>query len=267
MQAELAEAAGEEIAMEANRVVSEAEWLEARRALLVQEKAHMRAGDALAGERRSLPWMKIEKHYVFDTARGSRTLAELFEDRSQLIVHHFMFAPHWEAACPGCSFQAEHVDGPARHLGHHNVTILAVSRAPLAKLLAYRERMGWQFEWVSSFESDFNYDFHVSFGKEQIEQRRIDYNFGTITTDPRYIDEELPGISVFARDEAGAVFLTYSAYARGLDALLGTNHYLDTTPEGRNDAAYPNWPRRHDEYPNDVSGNRPCHESSTRKAT
>ena len=247
--------------MQANRIVSQEEWLEARRALLMHEKAHMRAGDALAERRRALPWVKIDKNYVFDTARGSKTLAELFGDHSQLIVHHFMFAPHWEAACPGCSFQAEHVDGPARHLEHHNVTIVAVSRAPLAKLMAYRERMSWRFEWVSSFGSDFNYDFHVTFRKEQVEERKIDYNFGTITADPRYIDEELPGVSVFAKDEAGDVFLTYSTYARGLDTLLDTNHYLDVTPEGRNDAAYPNWPRRHDEYPSEKSGNRPCNES------
>jgi len=251
--------------MQANRIVSQEEWLDARRALLVREKAHMRAGDALAEERRALPWVKLQKTYAFDTERGRKSLAELFDGRPQLIVHHFMFAPEWEAACPGCSFQAEHVDGPARHLAHHNVTIVAVSRAPLAKILAYRQRMGWHFPWVSSFGSDFNYDFHVSFRKEQIAQRKVDYNFGTITTDPRYIDEELPGVSVFARNEAGDVFLTYSTYARGLDMLLDTHHYLDVTPEGRNGAAYPNWPRRHDEYPSDARNSatpdRPCHKS------
>lgn len=219
--------------MEPSSVVSQDEWLEARRALLAKEKAHMRAGDALAKERRALPWVKIEKTYTFDTENGRKTLADLFDGRPQLIVHHFMYAPEWDAACPGCSFQAEHVDGPARHLAQHNVTILAVSRAPLAKLLAYRKRMGWHFDWVSSFGSDFNYDFHVSFRKEQVAQGRIDYNFGTITVDPRYIDEELPGLSVFAKNAAGEVFLTYSTYARGLDALLDTNHYLDVTPEGR----------------------------------
>jgi len=240
-------------------VVSQEEWMAARRALLIREKAHMRAGDTLAQARRTLPWMKLEKTYAFDTERGRKTLAELFEDRSQLIVHHFMFAPEWDAACPGCSFQAEHVDGPAPHLAHHNAGIVAVSRAPLDKILAYRERMGWRFPWVSSFGSDFNYDFHVSFRKEQIAQGEVDYNFGTIKTDPRYIDEELPGLSVFAKSAAGEVFLTYSTYARGLDALLGTNHYLDLTPEGRNRGAYPNWPRRHDEY--GPTAKRPCHES------
>jgi predicted dithiol-disulfide oxidoreductase (DUF899 family) len=178
----------------------------------------------------------------------------------QLIVHHFMFAPEWAAACPGCSFQAEHVDGPAPHLRQHNVTIVAVSRAPLAKILAYRERMGWRFDWVSSFGSDFNYDFHVSFRKEQIEQGQVDYNFGTITADPRYIEEELSGLSAFARNEAGDVFLTYSTYARGLDALLTTNHYLDIAPEGRNRGAYKNWPRRHDEYP--LQAHKACHTAS-----
>lgn len=235
--------------MKPHKTVSREEWLEARRALLEKEKAYMREGDRLAAERRELPRLRIEKSYTFDTEQGRKTLGELFEGRGQLIVHHLMQGPEWNAACPGCSFQAEHIDGPARHLPHHNVTIVAVSRAPLARILSYRKRMGWRFEWVSSFGSEFNYDFHVSFTKEQIEQRRIDYNFGTITTDSRYIDEELPGLSVFSKDEDGSVFLTYSTYARGLDMLLGTNHYLDLTPEGRDEAGYPGWPRRHDEYP------------------
>jgi predicted dithiol-disulfide oxidoreductase (DUF899 family) len=238
----------EEGAMKPNKIVSQEEWLTARKALLEKEKAHMREGDRLAAERRGLPWLKIEKSYTFETAQGRRTLADLFNGRGQLIVHHLMYEPDWNAACPGCSFQAEHIDGPAQHLPHHNATIVAVSRAPLAKILAYKSRMGWRFEWVSSFGSDFNYDFHVSFTKEQIDQRRIDYNFGTITTDGRYISEELPGLSVFLKDEGGNVLLTYSTYARGLDMLLGTHHYLDLTPEGRNEAGYPGWPRRHDEY-------------------
>ena len=235
--------------MQSNPIVSQEEWLAARRTLLAKEKAHMRAGDALAVERRALPWLKIEKRYTFDTPGGRRTLAELFDGHQQLIVHHLMFAPDWEAACPGCSFQAEHIDGPARHLQHHNVKILAVSRAPLEKLLAYRRRMQWQFDWVSSFESDFNYDFHVSFTKDQVSQGRIEYNSGTITVDPRYVSEELPGVSVFAAGKDGEVFLTYSTFARGLDMLLTADHYLDLTAEGRNETAYPGWPRRHDEYP------------------
>ncbi len=234
--------------MKPDKTVSREEWLAARKRLLEKEKAHMRAGDRLAAERRELPWLRIEKGYAFETEQGRKTLADLFNGRGQLVVHHLMYGPEWSAACPSCSFQAEHIDGPAQHLCHHNVTIVAVSRAPLAKILAYRKRMGWRFDWVSSFGSDFNYDFHVSFTKEQIEQRRIDYNFGTITTDSRYISEELPGLSVFLKDE-GRILLTYSTYARGLDMLLGTHHYLDLTAEGRNETGYPGWPHRHDEYP------------------
>ena len=235
--------------MKPNKIVSREDWLRMRKALLEKEKSHMREGDRLATERRALPWLRIEKTYAFDTQQGRRTLADLFDGRRQLLVHHLMYGPEWNAACPGCSFQAEHIDGPAWHLPHHNVTIVAVSRAPLPKILAYRKRMGWRFEWVSSFGSDFNYDCHVSFTKEQIDQRRIDYNFGTITTDSRYLSEELPGLSVFLKDQAGEILLTYSTYARGLDMLLGTHHYLDLTPEGRNEPDYPGWPRRHDEYP------------------
>ena len=235
--------------MQPNPIVSQDEWLAARTALLAKEKAHMRAGDALAAERRALPWLRIEKSYEFDTASGRRALGELFDGCDQLIVHHLMFAPEWEAACPGCSFQAEHIDGPARHLKHHNVKIVAVSRAPLEKIRAYQQRMGWAFDWVSSFASDFNYDCRVSFTKDQIREGRIQYNAGTITTDPRYLSEELPGVSVFAAGEGGQLFLTYSTFARGLDMLLTADHYLDLTPEGRNEKAYPSWPRRHDEYP------------------
>jgi predicted dithiol-disulfide oxidoreductase (DUF899 family) len=234
--------------MQPSKVVSPEEWTAARRALLEKEKAHMRDGDALAAERRALPWVNVEKAYMFDTTDGPRSLAELFAGRDQLIVHHLMYAPDWSAACPGCTFQAEHIDGPAPHLERHNVRIIAVSRAPLDKLLAYKARMGWRFEWVSTRGEDFNHDFRVTFTKDDVAQGRIDYNFGTIVTDPRYLSEELPGVSVFCKDAAGEVFHTYSTYARGLDMLLGTNHYLDLTPEGRNGGAYPNWPRRRDEY-------------------
>ena len=208
----------------------------------------MRDGDALAAERRALPWVKVEKAYVFDTTDGPKSLTELFDGRRQLIVHHLMYAPEWNAACPGCTFQAEHIDGPAPHLDRHDVRIIAVSRAPLDKLLAYKARMGWRFEWMSTRGEDFNRDFRVTFTEDEIAKGRIDYNFGTIVTDPRYLDRDLPGVSVFYKDEAGEVFHTYSTYARGLDALLGANHYLDITPEGRNDGAYPNWPSRRDEY-------------------
>jgi predicted dithiol-disulfide oxidoreductase (DUF899 family) len=243
----------EKRAMPSSKVVSREEWLAARVALLAREKAHMREGDALAAQRRALPWVKVEKAYVFDTPEGKKTLPELFGGHDQLIVHHLMYDPAWSAACPGCTFQAEHIDGPRPHLERHNVKILAVSRAPLEKLLAYKARMGWNFEWVSSQRADFNYDFHVSFTDEEIAAGRVDYNFGTIQTDPRYLTQELPGVSVFYRNAEGEVFHTYSTYARGLDALLGANHYLNITPEGRDDAAYPNWPRRRDEYDNPPS--------------
>jgi len=234
--------------MQPSKTVSREEWLIARKALLDQEKAHMRAGDALAAARRALPWVKVDKVYMFETESGPQSLLDLFGGREQLIVHHLMFAPDWNAACPGCSFQAEHIDGPAPHLARHNVRIVAASRAPLDKILAYKARMGWRFDWVSTGDGDFNRDFKVVFSEDEIAAGRIDYNFGTIAVDPRYIDRDLPGISVFSRDEKNQVFHTYSTYARGLDALLGTNHYLDITPEGRNRGAYPNWPRRRDEY-------------------
>jgi predicted dithiol-disulfide oxidoreductase (DUF899 family) len=224
------------------KIVSQQDWLAARRALLEKEKAYMRAGDALAAERRTLPWVRVEKAYTFDTADGPQTLAGLFDGKRQLIVHHLMYAPDWNAACPGCSFQAEHIDGPAPHLERHDVRIVAVSRAPLEKLLAYKARMGWRFEWVSSGD-DFNHDFRVTFTEAEIASGRVDYNFASIATDPGDAGRDFPGISVFHRDADGAVFHTYSTYARGLDALLGAHHYLDLTPEGRNGAAYPKWPR------------------------
>jgi predicted dithiol-disulfide oxidoreductase (DUF899 family) len=231
-----------------SKVVSREEWLTARKELLAKEKAHLRAGDAIAADRRALPWVKIEKAYLFDTEIGPKSLPELFGRCQQLIVHHLMYAPDWNAGCPSCSFQAEHIDGPAPHLERHNVQIIAVSSAPVAKLLAYKARMGWHFPWVSCSGNDFNHDFRVTFTEDAVAAGRIDYNFGTITTEPRYLSRELPGVSVFYKNEASEVFHTYSTYARGLDMLLGTHHYLDLTPEGRNRRAYPNWPRRHDEY-------------------
>ena len=229
-------------------IVSRDEWLVARKALLIKEKEHMRAGDRLSAERRALPWVEVDKEYVFDTPDGKKTLADLFEGRSQLIVHHLMYHPDWDAACAGCSFQADHIDGPGQHLAHHDVRIVAVSRAPLAKLVAYKRRMGWRFDWVSSYGSDFNYDFHVSFTREQLEHGKVEYNYGLVDG-----YDELPGVSVFRKNQDGQVFHTYSPYARGLDAILGGNHYLDLTPQGRSDEDYPDWPRRHDEYADEGS--------------
>jgi predicted dithiol-disulfide oxidoreductase (DUF899 family) len=231
-----------------SKVVSQEEWIAARRALLAKEKVHMRAGDVIAAERRALPWVKVETPYMFDTESGPKTLPELFGHCDQLIVHHLMYAPEWDAGCPSCSYQAEHIDGPAQHLEQRGVRIIATSSAPLHKLLAYRARMGWRFPWVSPQSEDFNRDFRVTFTADEVAAGRVDYNFGTIATDPRYLSRELPGVSVFYKIEAGEVFHTYSTYARGLDALLGIHHYLDITPEGRDKRRHPNWPRRHDEY-------------------
>jgi predicted dithiol-disulfide oxidoreductase (DUF899 family) len=229
-------------------VVARDEWLAARRDLLLEEKEHMRRGDEVAAARRAMPWLRVDKTYTFDTAAGPRSLADLFGGQRQLIVHHLMFHPDWEAACDGCSFQAEHIDGPRPHLEHNDVAIVAVSRAPLAKIEAYKRRMGWSFPWVSSHGSGFNFDFHVSFPRADVERGRIDYNFGTITDDKRYSSEELPGVSVFARDGDGQVFHTYSTYARGLDALLGAHAYFDITPNGRKLIDAPGGLKRHDEY-------------------
>jgi predicted dithiol-disulfide oxidoreductase (DUF899 family) len=228
------------------KIVSRDAWLVARKALLTKEKEHMRAGDRLSEERRALPWVKVEKAYDFEAPEGRKTLADLFEGQTQLIVHHLMFHPDWEAACPGCSFQADHIDGPGQHLEHHDARIVAVSRAPLARLEAYKRRMGWRFECVSSYGSDFNYDFHVSFTREQLEDGKVEYNYGRVEG-----YDELPGVSVFYKEQDGQVLHTYSTYARGLDAILGGDHYLDLTPKGRCGSDYPNWPRRHDEYEED----------------
>lgn len=230
------------------RIVSRDEWIEARRALLEKEKEHTRARDALNAERRRLPRVRVEKEYVFNTTEGPRTLAELFEDRSQLIVHHFMFGPGWEAGCPGCSFTADHMEGALVHLEHHDVSLVRISRAPLAELEAYRQRMGWRVKWVSSFDSDFNYDYHVSFTPEEIAGGEIHYNYRTI----RETMEELSGISVFYRDADGDVFHTYSTFARGDELVDSTYMLLDMTPWGRNETGswynLGDWVRRHDEY-------------------
>ena len=230
-------------------IVSRDTWLEARRALLDQEKALTRQQDALNAARQRLPWVRIERDYAFETAAGTKTLAALFDGRSQLITYHFMFGPDWDAGCTGCSFLADHIDGANQHLRHHDVTLIAVSRAPLAKLLAYRARMGWRFDWVSSAGSSFNHDFGVSFTAAERASGEKRYNFGTIAPGM----DELPGISVFAKDAAGAVFHTYSAYARGDERSLGAYMFLDITPNGRNENGphgnLMDWVKRHDEYP------------------
>ena len=227
-------------------VVSQAEWLTARRALLAKEKEAVRLRDEVNAQRLALPWVRVEKRYTFDTAAGRKTLAELFASRSQLIIYHFMLGPGWEAGCPGCSFLADHLDGALPHLEHHDVTLTAVSRAPLAEIAAYKARMGWRFPWVSSHGSDFNYDYHVSFTPEDLADGKVFYNFAEI--DAAQAAPELPALSAFYKDEAGEVFHTYSSYARGPEELIGTLMILDRAPKGRNETTIMDFVRRHDEY-------------------
>ncbi|UFI06632.1 DUF899 domain-containing protein [Roseibium aggregatum] len=227
-----------------NAVVSHEDWLAARRDLLQKEKELTHLRDSVASERLALPWERIEKDYVFDTLDGPRSLAGLFEGRSQLVVQHFMFAPGWKEGCPSCSFMADHADGMNLHLANHDVTMIAVSRAPLADIERYRKRMGWTFGWVSSFGSDFNYDFQVSFTPEEVASGHIDYNFGGWNM----TGEEWPGVSAFIKNEAGEVFRTYSTYGRGVEVMMGTYAMLDLTPKGRNEARGMDWVRRHDRY-------------------
>lgn len=232
--------------MSQHPVVSREEWLAASRALLAREKEATRLRDRINAERLALPWVKVETPYRFDTPAGTRTLAELFGGRSQMIVYHFMLGPGWIAGCPGCSFLADHLDGALPHLDHHDVTLLAVSRARLAEIEAYRRRMGWRFPWVSSFGSDFNHDFHVSFTKDELARGTVFYNFAETAT--AKANDELPGLSAFIKDEAGEVFHTYSSYGRGPEELIGTLMILDRAPKGRNERTTLDFVRRHDEY-------------------
>jgi predicted dithiol-disulfide oxidoreductase (DUF899 family) len=225
-------------------VVSRAEWLAARRELLRHEKAHTRAGDQLAIERRALPWVKVEKDYTFEGPRGALSLSDLFAGRSQLIVYHFMFEPGWKEGCKSCSFLSDHIDGANRHLAFHDVTLLAVSRAPWRELQPFKQRMGWRFDWLSSFGSDFNYDYHVSPTPEEIAAGRRDYNFSPTSGG----NGDWPGLSVFYKNERGEIFHTYSAYARGGDIFIGAHNYLDITPKGRNEVTTMDWVRHHDKY-------------------
>lgn len=227
-------------------VVSREEWLQARRALLLKEKAHTRARDALNAERQALPWVKLDKDYAFDTETGRKTLAQLFDGRGQLMIYHFMLGPDWEAGCPGCSFMADHFDGMLTHLNHHDVTLVAVSRAPLPKIQAYKRRMGWRFPWASAHDGDFNQDFHVSFTPDDLAGGTVNYNFTDLPAAQGH--DELPGLSAFYRDADGAVFHTYSTYARGPEELIGTLMILDRAPLGRNEEGTMGFVKRHDEY-------------------
>jgi predicted dithiol-disulfide oxidoreductase (DUF899 family) len=228
-------------------IVTREEWVAARKKLLAREKELTRMRDRLNDERRALPWVRIDKEYVFDGPDGRETLADLFAGRSQLIVKHFMYGPGWQEGCVGCSFEVDHAEAALVHLENHDVSYVAVSRAPFAEIEAFRKRMGWRVKWLSSYGSDFNYDFHVSFTEDQIAHGEAYYNY-----DVRPIGiDELSGRSVFYKDATGTVFHTYSAYARGGENFLGTYHYLDITPNGRNETINGNltdWVRHHDRY-------------------
>ncbi len=228
-------------------IVTEHEWLAARTALLAREKKMTRLRDEIAAERRRLPWLRVDKPYVFDAPDGPITLAELFAGRSQLIVKHFMLSPQGQP-CVGCSFEVDHVAGALIHLEHHDVSYVAVARAPLADIEAYRRRMGWRFRWVSSHHNDFNYDFHVSYTPAQLAESSALYNFQTGS----FPLQDLSGHSVFYRNDNGEIFLTYAVFARGAEELLSTYMFLDMTPKGRNETGpsgnLTDWVRPHDRY-------------------
>ena len=236
-----------------HEIVSRSEWTTARAKLLAEEKELTRLRDRVSERRRDLPWVKVEKNYGFDGPNGRETLSDLFDGRSQLVVRHFMFGPDWEEGCVGCSFWSDHLDGALVHLEHHDVTVVVVSRAPFGKIEAFRRRMGWRFKWVSSFGSDFNYDFGVSFTPEQIASGKVVYNYGL--TDR--VGEEMPGTSVFYKDPDGQIAHTYSSFARGGEAMLGTYALLDLTPKGRDENGpghnLTDWVRHHDRYDSAVA--------------
>jgi predicted dithiol-disulfide oxidoreductase (DUF899 family) len=236
-----------------HQIVSRDEWLAARTEFLQKEKEFTRLRDQLSAERRALPWVRVEKEYLFDTPDGQQPLGDLFAGRSQLVTKHFMLGPDWTDGCVGCSFEMDHIEGALVHLEHHDVSYVVVSRAPLEKIEAFKRRMGWRFRWVSSYGSDFNYDYHVSFTPEQIASGKAYYNY-----ELRDVGiDELSGRSVFYRDEAGDIFHTYSSYARGGDLFLGSYAVLDITPIGRNETINGNltdWVRHHDRYPDENDG-------------
>jgi len=218
------------------------EWLSKRLELLALEKEMSRQRDALAQKRQELPWLPVTKEYAFTGPNGTLSLADMFDGRSQLIIYHFMFGPGWEEGCDGCSFLSDHIDAANLHLPHHDVTLAVVSRAPFEEFQEFKKRMGWKFTWVSSHESDFNFDYGVSFRKGEPSV----YNYESFV--PEEDDLELPGMSCFFRDESGQIFHTYSSYARGGDLLIGTYNWLDIAPLGRNEDEIMNWVRLHDEY-------------------
>ncbi len=233
--------------MEKHKVVSRDDWISERKKHLKKEKEFTRLRDLLSKERRELPWVKVEKEYFFDGPNGKESLADLFEGKSQLIIYHFMYGPDWDEGCPSCSFWADNFNGIVVHLNHRDINLIAVSRAPLDKLDAYKKRMGWSFNWVSSYGNDFNWDYHVSFTPEEMEKEQMYYNYKTMS----FPSDEGPGISVFYKNQKGEIFHTYSCYQRGLDMLNGAYHLMDLAPKGRDEDDLPYtmaWLERHDQY-------------------
>jgi predicted dithiol-disulfide oxidoreductase (DUF899 family) len=229
------------------KIVSQAEWLAARKEHLVREKEFTRLRDELSRQRRELPWEKVDKQYAFDGPAGKETLTSLFDGRSQLIVYHFMLGPGWKEGCPSCSLISDHFDGMTIHLANRDVTLAVVSHAPLPEIELFRKRMGWRFKWVSSFGSDFNSDYHVSFTKDELGKGKVFYNYEL----SGFSSEEAPGASVFHTDGSGDIFHTYSTYGRGLDMLMGVYHFLDIVPKGRDEDSLKHtmaWVRHHDRY-------------------
>jgi predicted dithiol-disulfide oxidoreductase (DUF899 family) len=230
-----------------HRIVSKDEWLAARSALLKKEKEFTVLRDKLGQQQRDMPWVSVDKEYLFVGPNGKQTLSDLFDGRTQLIVYHFMYDPNWDAGCPSCSFWADNFNGIVVHLNQRDVTMIAVSRAPYSKIEEYKKRMGWNFKWVSSYDNDFNFDYHVSFTPEELSKKKAFYNYNLQDTH----SPEREGVSVFYKDTAGHVFHTYSAYARGIDVLNVAYHYLDLVPKGRDEDGHEFaqfWVRRHDEY-------------------
>ena len=234
-----------------HEVVSREEWVAIRKKLLKKEKELTRLRDQLSAERRELPWVKVEKNYIFDGPDGKESLSDLFDGRSQLIVYHFMFDPDWSEGCKSCSLLADHYNPAIVHLRHRDVSMVTISRAPLEKLLSFKKRMGWTFKWVSSFAGDFNRDFHVTFTAEELERKAANYNYKS----GPFPVSEAPGISVFFKDDEGNIFHTYSSYARGLDIFLGVYNLLDIVPKGRDEGGLRysmEWIRHHDRYGDDT---------------
>lgn len=228
-------------------IVTPSEWLAARKELLTEEKQLTRQMDAVNAKRRALPWVKVEKNYQFKSRRGNVSLGDLFDRKTQLVIQHFMLGSGWDEGCPSCSFMADHTDCMLPHLAQRDVTMLAVSHAPLAEIEAFKKRMGWGFEWVSSDGSDFNHDFHVSFTEQEVARGKVDYNY---TMQP-FGSTEAPGLSVFGKDADGVVFHTYSVYGRGVELMMGAYRIMDLTPKGRDEDNLEwsmEWVRHHDRY-------------------